>query len=162
MPVQTNEMSKIAGKVRGKFTSRDKQFHLSDISAHEIGRLPSPFDYHHKKQRSSTHNLSGRHRRSEDLKLYAVFNLVARWRWVGNAMPRLFYLPKTTRYPLYRKLGVLQGVKDLTPTRIRSPDRPARSKSLYRLRYPGLSLHTIYFCGAATQRGSWPPHSWGF
>jgi len=34
---------------RGKFTSWDKQFHLSDISAYEIARLLSPFDYHHKK-----------------------------------------------------------------------------------------------------------------
>jgi len=22
--------------------------------------------------------------------------------------------------------------------------------------------HYFFFCGAATQRGSWPPHSWGF
>jgi hypothetical protein len=28
------------------------------------------------------------------------------------------------------------GVENLAPTGIRSPDRPARSKSLYRLSYP--------------------------
>jgi hypothetical protein len=31
----------------------------------------------------------------------------------------------------------LDGAKNLAPTGIRSQDRPARSKSLYRLRYPG-------------------------
>ena len=29
------------------------------------------------------------------------------------------------------------GAENLIPTGIRSPDRPARSESLYRLRYPG-------------------------
>ena len=47
-----------------------------------------------------------------------------------------------TRYPLYRGLGgpqgqVWTGVENLAPTGIRSPDRPVRSESLYRLRYPG-------------------------
>ena len=50
--------------------------------------------------------------------------------------------PEKTRYPLYRRLGRPQGrsgrVRKISPpTGIRSPDRPARSESLYRLRYPG-------------------------
>ena len=32
---------------------------------------------------------------------------------------------------------VWTGVENLAPTGIRSPDRPARSQSLYRLSYPG-------------------------
>jgi len=49
-----------------------------------------------------------------------------------------------TRYPLYRRLGgppglVRTGAENLAPTGIRSPDRPARSQSLYRLRYPALN-----------------------
>ena len=32
---------------------------------------------------------------------------------------------------------VWRGAENLAPTGIRSPDRSARSKSLYRLRYPG-------------------------
>jgi hypothetical protein len=32
---------------------------------------------------------------------------------------------------------VWTGAENLTPTGIRSSDRPARSESLYRLRYPG-------------------------
>jgi len=51
--------------------------------------------------------------------------------------------PGQTRYPLYRRLGgpqIQSGRvrKNLAPTGIRSPDRPARSASLYQLTYPGL------------------------
>jgi hypothetical protein len=47
-----------------------------------------------------------------------------------------------TRYPLYRRLGRLQGwsgqVRKISPpTGILSPDRPTRSELLYRLSYPG-------------------------
>ena len=34
------------------------------------------------------------------------------------------------------------GAENLTPTGIRSPDRPARSELLYRLHYPGPRLHS--------------------
>ena len=54
----------------------------------------------------------------------------------GRSLP-----PGKTRYPLYRSLGGPQGrsgqVREISsPTGIRSPDRPARSQSLSRLRYP--------------------------
>ena len=44
--------------------------------------------------------------------------------------------------PIVQKTGwaprpVWTGAENLAPTEIRSPDRPARSESLYRLRYPG-------------------------
>jgi hypothetical protein len=50
--------------------------------------------------------------------------------------------PGKTRYPLYRRVGGLQGwsgrVREISPpTGIRSPDRPTRSEPLYRLSYPG-------------------------
>ena len=62
--------------------------------------------------------------------------------------------PGKTRYPLYRKLGGPQGrserVKKISPhTGIRSPDRPVRSESLYRLRYtspPQVVLHIKSIC----------------
>jgi hypothetical protein len=49
--------------------------------------------------------------------------------------------PGKTWYPLYRRLGGPQGQsgqarKISPPTWIRSPDRPARSQSLYLLSYP--------------------------
>ena len=50
-----------------------------------------------------------------------------------NATPRQLY-PGKTRYPFYRRLG---GPQSLVPTGTRSPDRPAPSKSLYPLSYPG-------------------------
>ena len=57
----------------------------------------------------------------------------------GRTLP-----PGKTRYPLYRRLGGPQGrsgrVENLAPTGIRSPDRLARSQSLYRLSY---RAHTI-------------------
>ena len=40
---------------------------------------------------------------------------------------------------------VRTGAEYLAPTAIRSPDRPARSESLYQLRYPG-SLQKISAC----------------
>ena len=50
--------------------------------------------------------------------------------------------PDMTQYPLYRRLGDLQGRsvlngKSRPPTGNRSPDRPSRSESLYWLRYTG-------------------------
>jgi hypothetical protein len=59
----------------------------------------------------------------------------------GRSLP-----PGKTRYPLYRRLGGLQGRsgqvrKISTPSGIRLPDRPARSQSLYRLSY---RAHNFY------------------
>ena len=53
-----------------------------------------------------------------------------------------------TRYPLYRRLSGPQGrfgqvLKISLPTGIRSPDRPDRSESLYRLSYPA-HLEFVY------------------
>ena len=53
-----------------------------------------------------------------------------------------------TRYPLYRRLGrppgpVWMDAENLAPTGIRSPDSPASSESLYRLRYPGPIEHRV-------------------
>ena len=52
----------------------------------------------------------------------------------GRTLP-----PGKTRYPFYRRLGGPQGrsrhAENLVLNGIRSPDRPARSQSLYRLSY---------------------------
>ena len=58
--------------------------------------------------------------------------------------------PGKTRYPLYRRLGRPQGQsgwvqKISPPTGIRSLDRPACSKSLYQLSYPGPICCTQFF-----------------
>ena len=60
----------------------------------------------------------------------------------GRSLP-----PGKTRYPLYvQKAGwapgpFWTGAENLASTGIRSPDRPARSQSLYPLSYPA---HTLY------------------
>ena len=61
----------------------------------------------------------------------------------GWSTPRLCrFTPGKTRYQLYWRLGGPQcrsgRVRKISPpTGIRSPDRPARSESLYRLHCPG-------------------------
>ena len=56
-----------------------------------------------------------------------------------HALPDL--PPRKNWYPLYRKLDGSHGLsgrerKTSPPSGIRSPDRPARNESLYRLSYP--------------------------
>jgi hypothetical protein len=68
--------------------------------------------------------------------------------------------PVKNQYPLYRRLGGHQGgSKNLAPTGIRSPDRPALSESLYRLSYPGpyymvpnLNMHSKAWIMTTDQR----------
>jgi len=79
------------------------------------------------------------------ISLTSVLDRVGGQRSAPAALP-----PGKTRYPLYRMLGGPQGSsgrvwKISSPTGIRSPDHPARSESLYRLRYPGPhELHLRY------------------
>jgi len=58
--------------------------------------------------------------------------------------------PGKTRYPLYRRLGGPQGwsgqVRKISPPPGFDPhNRPARSESLYRLRYPGPIWYYYYY-----------------
>ena len=60
-------------------------------------------------------------------------------------MPWPFFTPGKDPVPIVQEAGwapqpVCTGAENLTPTGIRSPDRPARSRSLYRLCYPA---HTV-------------------
>ena len=63
--------------------------------------------------------------------------------------------PGKTRYPLYRRLGGTQGrsgqVRKISPTGIRSPDRPSRSDLLYRPSYAG-SQRTYFTLQFHTQK----------
>ena len=62
--------------------------------------------------------------------------------------------PGKTRYRLYRRLGGPQGrsgrVRKIPPPGIRSPDRPGRSESLYRLSYRGTRESPKYKLKALT------------
>jgi hypothetical protein len=61
--------------------------------------------------------------------------------WVVNATPRPLYPREsdpvhTVQEARRAARPVWKGAENLAPTRIRSPYRPARIESLYRLRYP--------------------------
>ena len=56
-------------------------------------------------------------------------------------MPQPLYARERDLLPIVQEAGwalgpVWAGAENLASTGIRSPDRPARSQSLYRLRYP--------------------------
>jgi hypothetical protein len=62
--------------------------------------------------------------------------------WVVKATPRPHLTPGKDPVPIVQEAGwasgpFWMGAKNLASTEIRSPDRPARSGSLYRLSYPG-------------------------
>ena len=61
--------------------------------------------------------------------------------WVVNVTPRPLFTPGKDPVPIVQEAGwtpgpVWTGAENLVHIGIRSPDRPARSQSLYRLRYP--------------------------
>ena len=74
----------------------------------------------------------------------STFSLISvlRWWWVAIATPRPFYPRRRDPVPIVQETGwgpgqVLTGAEKLAAIVIQSPDRPARSESLYRLSYPG-------------------------
>jgi len=86
----------------------------------------------------------GEYRYSSTLSLTSALE-GGRWSttWPGR------FTPEKTRYLLCRRPGRPQGRSEwvreiLPPTEIRSPDRPVRSESLYRLSYRGPSRNQHY------------------
>jgi hypothetical protein len=81
----------------------------------------------------------------EGLSLTSALDGVGSHRNAPAALP-----PEETGTPLYRRLGGPQGrsgrLQETTPPPpgIRSPDRPTRRESLYRLRYPSPPYCVIY------------------
>jgi hypothetical protein len=68
---------------------------------------------------------------------------------VVSSTPRPHYTPRKDLVPIVQAAGWAQrpvwtGVENLTPTRIRSLDRPARSQSLYWLSYPAHNYNIQY------------------
>ena len=63
-----------------------------------------------------------------------------------SVTPRPLFTPRKDPVPIVQEAGwapgpVWTGAENLNPTGIQSPDRPARSQSLYRLRYPAYGRH---------------------
>ena len=79
--------------------------------------------------------------RGVQIYLYSFFNIDARCGWVVNATPLAHYLWDRHPGSIVQEVewfsrSVWKDAENLTPTGIRSPDRPAHSESLYRLRFP--------------------------
>ena len=71
-------------------------------------------------------------------------------RWVVNSTPRSLYPRERDPVPIVQEAGwapgpVWTGAENIAPNGIRSPDRTARSESLYRLRYPGPLRYKVPF-----------------
>jgi hypothetical protein len=74
--------------------------------------------------------------------------------WVVSTTPRPLYTPGKDQVLIVQDAGWTPGPawtceKKLVPTGIRSPDRRARSQSLYRLNYPGpkrcMYVHSVKY-----------------
>jgi len=76
--------------------------------------------------------------------------------WGVSVTPRPLFTPEKDPVPILQKAEwdpgpVWKGAENLAPDGIRYPDRPARSQSLYRLRYPAhvginIELHNYFRC----------------
>jgi len=69
---------------------------------------------------------------------------------VVSITPWPLFTPGKEQVPIVQEAGWAQGpvwtgAENLTPTGIRFPDSPARTQSLYRLRYPATNETTIVF-----------------
>jgi hypothetical protein len=72
--------------------------------------------------------------------------------WVVNATPRPLFPQEEITYPFYRRLGVGRvwtGAENVASTSFRTPDRPARNKSLpkYRYRHKLTQRQILQNCG---------------
>ena len=81
--------------------------------------------------------------------------------WDVSVTPRPLFTPRKDPVPIVQEAGwalgpLWTGAENLAPTRIRFPDRPARTQSLYRLSYlahiliSGKSKYTSYFLWGRT------------
>jgi hypothetical protein len=69
--------------------------------------------------------------------------------WGVSVTPRPLFTPLKYPVPIVQEAGwapepIWRSAKNLAPTGIRSPDRPARSQSLYRLRYPAHDFRRVF------------------
>jgi len=105
------------------------------------------------------------HRRSTGIALLFLDHGTRRG-WRANLTPRPLFTPGNDSVPIAQEVGwapgpVWTGAENLASTGIRSPDRPPRSQSLYRLCYPAHKPH-IVFPDKRRWRAwtiAWPPHS---
>ena len=93
--------------------------------------------------------------------------------WEVSVTPRPLFTPGKDPVPIVQETGwtpgpVWTGAENLAPTGIRSPDRPARSQSLYRLSYRAHNhkahnvpyINVVEFCGYAFRKILIPNYSY--
>jgi hypothetical protein len=101
------------------------------------------FWLHNEESKGKFHLRTGHVGQEEEQRYGYTLSLTSALDVMGGQGHALAVLPpENRRYSLYRRLGEPQGRsrrvrKYRPPTGIRSPDRPPRSESLYRLSYPG-------------------------
>ena len=92
------------------------------------------------------------HRGSRGIALLFLDHVTRRG-WVVSVTPWQVFTPGKDTVTIVQEAGwapgpLWTGAENVVPTGIRSPDRPARSRSLYRLRYPVhvllLQFHKIW------------------
>jgi hypothetical protein len=89
-----------------------------------------------------------------------ILDLGARRGWVVSTTPRPHCTPGKDPVPIVQEAGWASGpvwtcTKNLAPTEIRSPDRPARSQSLYRLSYRahrGFHSDVLFVCVCCSRK----------
>ena len=120
-----------------------KEFHRASRMLFDSTLITSLIrtDFSWLRKGSSPYNSPRRHAVGVEVKLYSSFNLGDRWGGWSTPRSAASPPPGKNRYPLYWRLGGCQDLsgrvrKVLPPTGIQSPDRSARSESLFRLSYP--------------------------
>ena len=93
-----------------------------------------------------------------EVQLYSFMTTALEGGEGSASRPRPLFTPRKATEPIAQKAGwppgwVWTGSENLAPTGIRSPDRPARSQSLYRLHYPA---HIHYIEGSKSRQGEEP------
>ena len=132
---------------------------------------------------SKLHNVTC-HERPEEQRYSSTLSLTSALYGSGWLTPRLSrFTPGMTRYFIIQEVvwapgPSWTGAENVTPTGIRTPDPPARSKSLYRLSYRGplmymcvykLWINAFRYCANSLPTcwssvgpvPDWPPCPWG-
>jgi hypothetical protein len=98
------------------------------------------------------------HRGSRGIALPFHYHGTRRW-WGVTVTPRTLFTHWKNPVPIIKEAGwasgpVWTGAENIAPTGIRSPDRPPRSRSLYRLSYPAHKLTNIYISTGSSEANS--------
>lgn len=124
-------------------SSGSAMFHMSFYYL-RFSMKASSYSYR-KKSYGWTHDVPVQAKRG-DRGVAPTYSHPRRWKWMSGQHHAPAALPPwKNRYTLYRRLDgpVWRSTENLSPIGIRTPNRPTRKLSLYRLRYPGLLFQRV-------------------